>query len=101
MVLTSRYVGGDGETPFAIATVVSVRPTTVQEMMREPRLCSMDGFESPAVWHGHFRTRYPGIGDAARLMRLQLRIDEMDKDVAERLMGGSAAEPEHERVFVD
>jgi hypothetical protein len=87
VVLTSRYVGvpEEGEIPFAIATIVSIRPVTVGEMRRDARLCQMDGFRNPAEWLGHLQTRYRGIADSARLVRLQLRIDEMDKDVADRV----------------
>ena len=87
IVLTSRYVGppDEGEIPFAVATITSVRPATIAEMRRDERLCKMDGFSGPAEWHGHFLRMYPGAQDDTAVHRLQLRIDEMDKDVADRV----------------
>jgi len=105
IILSSEYADppATDEVPFAVATIVSVRPITVGAMRRTPELCQMDGFGSPAEWHGHLLRLYPGLSDDAQLYRLQLRVDEMDKHIAERLqdLNVPAPQPEPERVYVD
>lgn len=100
LILTSKYVGlGGKEAPFATATITSLRPTTVGEMRRNKEACKLDGWPSGAAWVGHLRQLYPGLRDDDRLLQIQFRITEMDKDIAGR-MRTVQAPPEPERIEV-
>ncbi len=86
IIFTSSHVShGDGEVPFAVGRIISIRPSSVAEMRRDERLCRMDGFRSCAEWFGHFKKRYPVFSDDTPVVRLQFKIEEMDKDVASKV----------------
>lgn len=96
VILSSRFVGnGERELPFAKGVIVSVRPVTVGEMRRSERLCQMDGFSNSSDWHAHLCTRYPGTEDYMRMVRLQLKIEDMDKT------GGERAADQPDRMEID
>lgn len=92
ITLSSAYLDSHPgqEMPFAVATVVSIRPCNAREL-REDDLPGMkgaprtDGFPNGEAWFAHLGIMYPGIGDDVPLHRIQFRIDDMEKDLAERL----------------
>lgn len=99
VLFTSAFVSGEGkEIPFARATITSVRPITVGEMRRDKRLCQLDGFANGGEWFGHLRTRYRTIRDEDKLVRLQFKLEEMDKDVGNRPVREA---PESNRIHID
>jgi hypothetical protein len=102
LLFTSEYVSHTGkETPFAVATITSVRPITVGEMRRDKRLCQMDGFSGGPEWYGHLRQRYKAIRDEDKLIRLQFKLEEMDKDVANRAVPEPQERQNPDRVQID
>jgi len=102
LLLTSEFVAHTGkETPFATATITSVRPITVGEMRRDKRLCQMDGFSGGPEWYGHLRQRYKTLRDEDKLIRLQFKLEEMDKDVANRAVPEPQERQNQDRVQID
>jgi len=80
------------QNPFAIAAIMSIRPSTFGERRRRDsmeatRLAKADGFESVAAWEQHFRMMYgkAGIKDETQVFRLQFNIREMDKGEAAKV----------------
>ncbi|MFA5213343.1 MAG: hypothetical protein WC406_08420 [Methanoregula sp.] len=102
LLFTSEFVAHTGkETPFAVGTIISVRPITVGEMRRDKRLCQMDGFSGPPEWYGHLRQRYKTLRDEDKLVRLQFKLEEMDKDVANRAVPEPQERQNTDRVQID
>jgi hypothetical protein len=99
IVFTSKYLtANDGEVPFAVGVLVSIRPITIDQMIYTDQYSQMDGFPNAHAWEQHFRNvLYPGIGMESKLYRLQFRLEEMERDIS-RLAPRS--EPENETVEV-
>ncbi len=75
-----------GAEPFAVARLISIRPSTVGQRRRSgdpeaKRLAVLDGFPNQDAWYQHFRMMYgkAGIQDDTQVFRLQFKIDQMEK----------------------
>lgn len=99
IIFSTRYLTpNDGEVPFAVGVLMSVRPVTVEQMRHNKQYAVMDGFPSTDAWEQHFRSvLYKGIGLDAPLYRLQFRLEEMERDISAL---APRSEPEHETVEV-
>ena len=84
IVFTTKYLSpDDGEVPFAVGVIMSIRPITFEQMRHSDMYANMDGFPNAYAWEQHFRgVLYPGVGADARLFRLQFRLDEMERDIS-------------------
>jgi len=84
MVFTSKYLTPqDGEVPFAVGVIVSIRPITMEQMIHADQYAQMDGFPNAHAWEQHFRNvLYPGLSSEAQMYRLQFRLDEMERDIS-------------------
>lgn len=99
IVLTSKYLRpDDGEVPFAVGVLMSVRPVTFDQMLHNEQYAQMDGFPNAHAWEQHFRNvLYKGIGSDVPLFRLQFRLEEMERDMAAL---SPRQEPETEKIEV-
>jgi hypothetical protein len=92
LVFTSRYLPWMGddpkEIPFARATITSVRPGTVGAFRKDKMIAEQDGFENPAVWHGHLNQLYRGIADNVSVFHISFKIEEVDKNAGRQREAG-------------
>jgi hypothetical protein len=82
IVLTSKYLTpNDGEVPFAVGVIMSVRPVTFDQMRHSDKYAQMDGFPNVHAWEQHFtNVLYKGANVDAPLFRLQFRMEELERD---------------------
>ena len=100
IVLTSKFLDQSGRSiPFAKATVVSIRPGTVQQFKADPMIAEMDGYPNASVWAGQMRVMYGTLKDTDKITHIKFRITELDRDAGTRPDEGQ--EPVREKSSID
>jgi hypothetical protein len=84
IVLTSKFIDGQRNMPFAKIEVQTVRPGTVGMFRRDPIISEMDGYANGEHWVGQMRQLYPGISNEDKVFHIKFFIKEMDKDAGRR-----------------
>ena len=80
LVFTTEFQSRDGRSvPFATATIISVRPSTIGELARDNVIVAKDGFSTGPEWKGHLNQMYRGVSDGDSVHHISFRIDEMEK----------------------
>ncbi len=78
-LLSEFAKGGAGRRPVAMTTIMSIRPMTMGEHMEDDTMCQSGGFENASVFRGHMESMYGGIEDTDRVVRIQLRVDNLKR----------------------
>lgn len=84
IVLTSKYLDGVRNIPFARATITSIKPGTVAQFRRDNEQAKKDGYKSASHWFGNINRMYKGLRDDDSLHHLSFRIIQIDKDAGLR-----------------
>ncbi len=80
LVFVSEFQSRDSvPVPFATATIVSVRPSTIGELARDNMIVEKDGFSTGPEWKGHLNQMYRGVSDGDSVHHISFRIDDMEK----------------------
>ncbi len=80
LVFVTEHASRDSRpTPFATATIVSVRPSTIGALSRDEMTVEKDGFSTGPEWKGHLNQLYRGVSDNDSVYHISFRIDEMNK----------------------
>lgn len=70
---------GKRQVPFGRATIVSIRPGTVNQFCSDKGIYEMDGFPNGTSMKAHLRVKYKGIPDTANVFHIRFRMEEIDR----------------------